>query len=620
MGKLTNILDKIASNSESIDFITKKCIKEGAKLDAFLKKPQIDAGSYNELSAEDLYILDVGPSHPHHQRVKRKAERLGPNYVGPTSSRPNRELDHKDLSGALRQGRISDIQRQSNYRERGDAAVSEPMIALGLDPTDYTDKKYYKDLLSCAMSLKGVFDKLEKAEQRAMEYLLSDEYGGVPSMTDLDRQDDDRRNSTNILKKYLPARFKAQQDQAWKKRLSDNAKTAKREIMNSIAGTGAGIKCQDMSVPMMKKVLQVQADNLRPMPAYTPSESEAELQGAGVDVENLMESRYRKRLNRRERYFIKFMLSENKSRKLEKNVKNFLTEVRSGKYLINEFKELPPGCFDKETMQIRNFSPVTGEPCFKVSETCYDRDGNFANYNAADGSLCPGHPNWKYPMNVLNENKNCGCSSCNCKKSKKRNYKMKITKSQLRQIINEVIAINPDGSYGGYAGLEHVGPDHALNQQSLYKKIPGANTRPVSSAPADAKPAPPTQEEIINAIKRAAADIDREKDNAYTHFVEISPNDKDGYDGMLQYEVDKFINISTRNLIQHYLGFAMQKNITASRFRRVLESMLSNKADIKTLYHFKIEDLDAVFGAEPVALNESLSRGSLYRRRYHGRY
>jgi hypothetical protein len=197
---------------------------------------------------------------------------------------------------------------------------------------------------------------------------------------------------------------------------------------------------------------------------------------------------------------------------------------------------------------------------------------------------------------------------------------MKLTKKHLRKLITEIVMQNTDGSFGGYAGLDKVGPDHALNQQVLYKKIPGANTRPAPSAPEPAKPVPPTQEEVINAIKRAAADIDREKDNAYTHFVEISPNDKDGYGGMLQYEVDKFMNISTRNLIQHYLGAMMQRNVTASRFRSVLESMLSNKEDIKTLYHFKIEDLDAVFGAEPVALNESLSRGSLYRRRYYGRY
>jgi hypothetical protein len=206
------------------------------------------------------------------------------------------------------------------------------------------------------------------------------------------------------------------------------------------------------------------------------------------------------------------------------------------------------------------------------------------------------------------------------KESYNKGNKMKITKKQLRNLINEIVMLDDDGGFSGYAGLDKVGPDHALNQQAIYKKIPGG-TRPRPSAPEQpAKPVPPTQEEIINAIKRAAADIDREKDNAYTHFAKISQDARDGYGGVLQDEVNKFMNIPTRNLIQDYLGLMMQRNITASRFRSVLESMLSNKADIKTLYHFKIEDLDAVFGAEPVALNESLSRGSLYRRRYYGRY
>mgnify|MGYP001168051448 CR=1 FL=1 len=197
---------------------------------------------------------------------------------------------------------------------------------------------------------------------------------------------------------------------------------------------------------------------------------------------------------------------------------------------------------------------------------------------------------------------------------------MKLTKKYLRALISEIVMQNPDGSFGGYAGLNQVGPDHPLNQQVTPKKIVMSSEElglPPMQEPV--QPNPPTQEEIMNAIKRAAGDIDREKDNAYSYFAEMNPDVDDKF-GILQKKADAFMNMPTRYLIQNYLGSAMQKNLLASEYRQALENMLSNKEDVKTLRFFKIEDLDAVFGAEPVALNESLSRGSLYRRRYYGRY
>jgi hypothetical protein len=397
---LTSILDKIAnsSNSESIDFITEKGIKEGAKLDNFLQAKPSESENYNQLSGHDYYILDIGPSHPHYHRVARKKERL----KGEPSFNVNL------ASQAYIKMMADKYKRQTLQGERGEAAISEPMIALGMDPSNFIDTFNYKRALKCAMALQGNLDLIKKLERDAFEQAHHD-------------KDNKKYGWDHESQKFLG--------------LPPNR--SKRNIMMDMGIPG---HCAELSSSFLEKILKVQADNLRPMPAYTPSESEAELQAAGVDVENLMESRYRKRLNRRERYFVKFMLSENRSKELERNVKNFLTEVRSGKYLINEFKELPPGCFDEETMQVRNFSPITGQPCFEISEYCYNPDGSIGNYNAADGSLCPGHPNWKYPMNVLNENKNCGCSSCSCDKSKKRNYKMKVTKSQLRRLINETIS------------------------------------------------------------------------------------------------------------------------------------------------------------------------------------
>ena len=80
--------------------------------------------------------------------------------------------------------------------------------------------------------------------------------------------------------------------------------------------------CTEVSVAQLKKVLQVQAKALRPMPAYLPSESEAQLAQAGVDMENLRERR---------KYFLKFVLSErddcSSCSPAKKSVKKFLFEV-----------------------------------------------------------------------------------------------------------------------------------------------------------------------------------------------------------------------------------------------------------------------------------------------------
>jgi hypothetical protein len=255
--------------------------------------------SATELTDIEYDILDKGPSHPHYHRVARKAERLGATGAGPGTSKELSDWSYKDKAGAaFRRGAHEEFLKMIE-KERGMAVIAEPMIALGLDPSNWGAVNNYKNMLKCAMGLASHLDRIIKLEQELIykeyEQALSGERSAHDVTGDLQKKcyeppKDPRNkfnyenNSLDCISYRMRKSGKLGETPYGAEHLYDRVK-----LYNKILG-GAGSarhkakECAKYDPAILKKVLEVQADNLRPMPAYTPEESEKQLKDRGVTI------------------------------------------------------------------------------------------------------------------------------------------------------------------------------------------------------------------------------------------------------------------------------------------------------------------------------------------------
>ena len=304
------------------------------------------------LTDEELNILDIGPSHPHYHRVARKAERVGGGlYAGAGSNRTN--YSYSDVNSAMNRQRINRAFLDQIETERGRAAIAEPMIALGLDPSDSSDRRKYKTMISCAMGLKGHLDKIIDMENDRIyseyEDILSGDRDPFDPTGQLAKRCRERASTTSVTSGYKDNSFECH-----RYRLMDNPAMAnlhaqesgrldynRRKLYDRILGGNSlgvdGYRCSAFGPEMLKKALEIQVAALRPMPAYTPGESTSELESAGVDVDDLTESkRYQRVMLERAIYFSKFMMKDecgcnscNCEKTLKHNLKNLFNEAHN---------------------------------------------------------------------------------------------------------------------------------------------------------------------------------------------------------------------------------------------------------------------------------------------------
>jgi hypothetical protein len=217
------------------------------------------------LTDKEMDILDIGPSHPDFHRVARKAERAGHTGAGPGGSdKPLADWEYKDKAGAAWRAGAHEEFLKMIEKERGMAVIAEPMIAMGMDPTDdgYSgDVARYKQMLKCAMALSSHLDRIIKLEQDLIYREFEEGDSGEPSTNGAEHLYDRRKLYRKIM--------------GW---------TEKDYPFDGFDPAISPKSCSRYDPAILKKVLEVQATNLRPMPAYTPDESEKELEDSGVTI------------------------------------------------------------------------------------------------------------------------------------------------------------------------------------------------------------------------------------------------------------------------------------------------------------------------------------------------
>ena len=204
------------------------------------------------LTPEEEEILDIGPSHPQYNRVARKARRSSGGYSGPGADWSRRGMRGSGQSSYA--SMAQDMARQSQIDvdryERGKAAVDEPMIAMGLDPTDGMDRFRFMDMTKCAKGLQGHLEKFLEMEKKAIERLLAAQGKEGHREKGFERQ----------------------------------IRQIRMDMYELLLSSGA-YKCRDFSPALLLKLVDIQA-SLRPMPAYTPGEAEKELKDRNINIKH----------------------------------------------------------------------------------------------------------------------------------------------------------------------------------------------------------------------------------------------------------------------------------------------------------------------------------------------
>jgi hypothetical protein len=280
-----------------------------------------------ELTDEEYEILDIGPSHPGYHRVARKANRLGISYAGPGTDKA--DFTHKDkMSAQWRRGAYEEFLKQIET-ERGRGAIAEPMIALGMDPSDTAwngDRRKYKDMIGCLMGLQSHLDKIIEFEQDLIYKEYGEELSGERSAHDVRGELEKRcfeiypndagpgRAGTPVNNSLDCIRYRGQragtgrQSYYGAEHLYDRVKLYNKIMGGAGGGRYGAEKCAAHDPQLLKKLVDVQADALRPMPAYTSAESEKELEKLNIGIDEILKDpRYQKIMKERHTYFDKFL-------------------------------------------------------------------------------------------------------------------------------------------------------------------------------------------------------------------------------------------------------------------------------------------------------------------------
>ncbi len=264
----------------------------------------------NILTDEEYEILDIGPSHPQYHRVVRKAERLGGSAAGPGTGRKLSSYTRQDRDGAYFRREAHEQFLKMIEKERGAAAISEPMIALGMNPTDSEDRRTYTGAYKCGLSLSSHLDKIIELEQDLIYKDLQNSLSGQRSDHDVTgrlekkcyseatstSQASYKDNSLECITYRLRRDGKLGQTPYGAEHLYD-----RKRLYDRIVGGGSlqqarelGKECSKFDPTFLKKVLEVQVDKLRPMPAYTPEESELQLKNREVEINETFNYRNKK--------------------------------------------------------------------------------------------------------------------------------------------------------------------------------------------------------------------------------------------------------------------------------------------------------------------------------------
>ena len=323
--------------------ITKQQLKEIIK-----EETQLVLKEAPDLTDEEYEILDIGPSHSHYHRVARKAERLGVNYAGAGTGKTDFEYKDK-MSAYWRRGAYEEFLKQLET-ERGRAAIAEPMIALGLDPSDGFDRRKYKDMIGCLMGLQSHLDKIIEFEQDLLYKEYGEELSGERSAHDVrgelekrcfDMYSDDNprpghfeysagqytNNSLDCMRYRMRRGGELGQSYYGAEHLYDRVKLYNKIMGGGWSGRYDAKKCAAYDPQMLKKLLDVQADALRPMPAYTPAESEKELEKRSISIhEILKDPRYQKVMKERHAYFDEFLFGVDVAQIIKEEIERVLSE------------------------------------------------------------------------------------------------------------------------------------------------------------------------------------------------------------------------------------------------------------------------------------------------------
>tara|TARA_Y100000593_G_scaffold48104_1_gene90940 strand:+ start:240 stop:1487 length:1248 start_codon:yes stop_codon:yes gene_type:complete len=248
-----------------------------SQLKAILKE-EISAAlyeNYNEMTDEDYEILDIGPSHSRYAAIARKAERLeGGLGAGPGSSKT--QYDWRDAESSRQRLKISTNFIKQIETERGRAAIAEPMIALGMDPSDTLDRGKYKDMLSCGMSLQGHLDKIIDREHKDIYSDLDSDRSAHDWSGELGKRcgkyDEKNGRYTDMSMDCVSFRMrrggKIGQTSYGSEHLYDRVRLYNKIMGGGGLGSAQARKCAAFDPTLLQKALKVQAEELESMPAY----------------------------------------------------------------------------------------------------------------------------------------------------------------------------------------------------------------------------------------------------------------------------------------------------------------------------------------------------------------
>ena len=273
----------------------------------------------HELSDEELDILDTGPSHPHYHRVVRKSERLGGGAVH-GSGRSSRDWSLQDVMAATDRRHAATQLLKQIENERGRAAVAEPMIALGMNPNDGLDQLRYREALEAAIGLEAHLDDIIKLEKEIIFKQERDALSGERSAHDVRGELEDRcfdydealksyKNNSFDCISYRRRRRGGLPSVGSSEHVYDRERLYKK-IFGGWLGAARASRAAQFDPQFLKRVLDVTAKKLRPMPAYTPAESEAELQRLKVKIDESRSDRRMRISERQIRQIIKEALEK----------------------------------------------------------------------------------------------------------------------------------------------------------------------------------------------------------------------------------------------------------------------------------------------------------------------
>jgi len=216
------------------------------------------------------------------------------------------------------------------------------MIALGMDPNDSIDQLRYREALEAAIGLEAHLDDVIKLEKEIIFKQERDALSGERSAHDVRGELEDRCfDYDEALKSYTNNSLECvsfRRRRAGKlpsvgssEHVYDRERLYKK-IFGGWLGAARASRAAQFDPQFLKRVLDVTAKKLRPMPAYTPAESEAELQRLKVKID---ESRRNRRM-----------------RISESRVRQIIREALLDRRIVSE--------------------PETGEPLRRIKQICDD--------------------------------------------------------------------------------------------------------------------------------------------------------------------------------------------------------------------------------------------------------